>query len=232
MSEDADWLQVVARVVRAHFDETQGRGLLLAKVSGVLQAEGIDLPEVLGGRRLKAVLEAEATDSVSLVQHPLQPLVWALLPASESLPANLLDIFPPAKPVSGPAQRLPSFEPGFWSAFVKPLSEDHRRTISTDQRPTVFVDHPASSTEINEAFEVDRSDIIPADLSGIQKVEAVRSKASQWATRKGLLIESFYVNRAKSSPKLSDSWVERLLRLDDNDLARISIPLDIVKRIF
>lgn len=231
MSDQAQsWLEALSQHTEQHYRATQ-RGLLLPQLSAALKTQGFDLREVLAGRRLKAAIEADASDLVELVQHPLQHLVWAVVPKGVELPANKAELFPEPKVHPADADRLPSFQPGFWGAFVYPIGEGCRRLVLVDRKPIVFQDVEEESPDLSDGVEVTRDDLIDTQLSGASKAEAVRQKIADWVVRKGFSIETFYVSRPKVESPVSSEWLSKLISLEDRDLARISIPLDILKRI-
>lgn len=122
----------------------------------------------------------------------------------------------------------PRFRPSFWAAFRVPLDETMARYIST-QEPIRFLDISSSDPKPGNHIEIGRQFIASSDSESIE----IQQKIGEWLKENDLDPKPFLIDaKEKSIPLPSKDVLGRLLlSLDSDDLKRVHIPMDIVKKL-
>ena len=225
-SEKPDTLadQIVASV-RQYWDNHH-RPLLLSRLGG---QEGGEIARLLkqrtDGLSLRVYMQDELAGRVTVIQHSSRRELVGAIPVGEIVEDAdaLLERITRVRSV----QTGRRFHPAFWAAFLKPLDEPKRRYISV-QAPVHFRDslpddQPKGFVEIESRY-------VAGPEVGLEKVH---QKAESWLTDKGI-DETPFLLRAKTGIEnlpTNDLLSRLLLSLDDDDLQRVSMPLDIVKKL-
>lgn len=176
---------------------------------------------------LKAYLSSHLVDRVQVVQHSERPHLVGVLPVdvdvdSEGGADALLE-----KTQSTSKDATHRFHPAFWAAFRKPLDESKRRYLSV-REPIRFRDLPETDAP-DDHHEIAREYIGGPDVDPDQ----VQQTAQQWLANKGLQ-DSIYslMTRPRSESIRSKDLLDRLLQsLTPEDLKRISMPLDVIRKL-
>ena len=211
--------------VREWWDEHR-MPLLLSRLGSQYNGEiARQTREQAGG--LGAYLHQRLSDRVRVIQHSTRPPLIGAIPADIDAGAIgdfdvLLD-----RTRSQAPQTAPRFHPGFWAAFRKPLHESKRRYMSV-QAPLHFQDEPPDHRP--EGFvEVAREYVVGPEAEATD----VQQKIQVWLADNGLEPTAFLVTSKAGTAHLpSDDLLGRLLlALDQDDLERLSMPLDIVNKL-
>lgn len=226
------WIEEVVRIARGHYEQTK-RAFPLPLVLPALQAKGLDSSQFLQGRKLKSALEADGRAVLSVIQNPNNPLAWAVVPQDIVDEGGGHNLFPEATKRADQRQPTARYFPAFWAAFIKPLEAGHRRFLATNEKLVRF-DDLITENPLPDKIEILRQDVV--ELDGEAEVPAydiVHDKAQAWAQRNGIQLSRFVIQAKPSSLRgvSGDDWFIRILQLPDSDLARISIPLDVLKKV-
>lgn len=178
---------------------------------------------------LKTYLRSHLVDRVQVVQHSERPQLVGVLPVdvnvdSEGGADELLE-----KTQSTSKDATHRYHPAFWAAFRKPLDESKRRYLSV-REPIRFWDLPEADAP-DDHHEIASEYIVGPDVEPDQ----VQQKAQQWLANKRLQ-DSIYIyslmTRPRSESIPSKDLLDRLLQsLDPEDLKRISMPLDVIRKL-
>ena len=215
----------IVSLVREWWDEHQ-MPLLLSRLGNQYEGEiARQTKEQAGG--LGAYLHRRLSNRVRVIQHGTKPPLIGVIPADVDTDAigdfdALLD-----RTRSQAPQTLPRFHPAFWAAFRKPLHESKRRYMSV-QAPLHFQDElpdhrPAGFVEVAREYVVGPD----AETTDVQQ------KIQAWLADNGFEPTSFLMaGKAGTAHLPSDDLLGRLLlALDQDDLKRLSMPLDIVSKL-
>ena len=178
--------------------------------------------EQVGG--LGTYLRNRLQDRVRVIQHTTKPTVIGAVPSDADVPnSNLDELLNQTQTQSHKTTfRL---HPAFWAAFRKPLGDSLRRYMSI-QPPLHFrdVDQEIQSSGF---VEIRREYVLAADADA----KTVQDTINMWLADNGLDATAF--GRANRPPSLpSDDLLGRmLLALEPEELKRMSIPLDIVRKL-
>ncbi len=176
---------------------------------------------------LAGYLRERLADDVRVIQHSTKPVVVGAIPAEVEGQPGEFDLW--LERTHGQSVGLPPrFHPAFWAAFRVPLDEEKRRYMSI-QPPLRFTDaypedRPDGDHHLEIEWEYINSDTEPSEVQ--QNVE-------DWLEANGLEAAPFLAAN-KPSPRggPSDDLLGRLIStLDQEDLRRISMPLDIIAKL-
>ncbi|MCY3873611.1 MAG: hypothetical protein OXF88_04885 [Rhodobacteraceae bacterium] len=175
---------------------------------------------------LKAYLESHLAERVRVVQHSSKPQVIGALPAQNSIDDGISidELFSEA---SGPkAVAVARYHPAVWAAFRKPLDNGNVRYLSVEGLIR-FVD---VTSAMNRAgyVKVDREFIGSMD----NDPKVIETNILRWTDTNGL--DAFRFRSRKPSVRQfpsNDLLSAFLASLGEEDLRRISIPLDIVHKL-
>ena len=196
--------------------------LLLSRLGGEDGGEIGRLAKQEAGS-LGAYLRHRLDARVRVIHHSAKPTVAGAIPADVPAGANA-DFDRPLGQSSGAG---PRFQSAFWAAFRVPLDESRGRYMSI-QAPLRFVD--VSPEERPDGFlEVAREYIVGPDAEATE----VQQRAQDWLAVNGLDQDPFLSkNKADVARLPSDDLLGRLLlALEPDELKRISMPLDVVRKL-
>ena len=186
---------------------------------------------------LQLYLVNRLKDHIRVVSHSSIPPMIGVVPATEE--GDMDDAFDrlskESRDRSSSSGRF--YHPAFWFAFVKPLDTSNRRYLSPDDSPW-FQD--TTSEEAPDGFvEVERKYIANSGIETLEihsNISEIHSNISSWCTANNLDPERFRSTKESNKPRKtrlpSEDLLGRvLILLDTEDLKRISMPLDIVKKL-
>lgn len=215
----------VKKKVREHF-EREKAGMLLQNLGWAIFKERPELRAVLGTQKLKPFLKSHMSADVDVLPSPVRPLDSWAFPAGLGLDPSDELLFR-ATAVRPSEQRL-RYHPAVWSAFTKPLEPGRRRLLwlepeprFNDQEPTQQPPHPGSLV-VN----------VPAvDPTSESFLEEIHASIARW-TQENELGYDKVAPRKSDPPRQSTSLLDAILStLDDGDLRRCTLPLDIVRKL-
>jgi hypothetical protein len=225
----SNWVDLVVQEARQRL--ANGRALLLAQIPAVLRKHGLNLEEILANRTLRTALHIDGNEKLLMIQDPDNRLVWGVVPKSDPLPNDIRPLFNRSQQDRVPIP--PRFRRAFWTAFIKPIPADHKRYILT--QGSHFSDIPNSQPPPLDAIEVKPEDVVQPDLlSSALKDDAILAAVRRWTAREGLTLSDFYSTQSLSSPRADtrSPAFPAFHSLDQDDLKRIMVPMDIVVKLW
>ena len=174
---------------------------------------------------LEAYLRSYLVNRVQVVRHSARHQLVGVLPVDVDVDSGADALLEKTQSTSKDEARR--YHPAFWAAFRKPLDESKRRYVSI-QEPIRFVD--SSETDPPDAhYEIAREYIADPDFDP----EQVQKKVQQWLTDKGIRHLAYsLMPRPRPENMRSGDLLDRLLHsLEPEDLKRISMPLDVIRKL-
>ncbi len=166
-------------------------------------------------------------DRVRVIYHSSKPSVAVVIPKEiEEDEGSLFERIP--KAMHDRASAGPRFHPALWAAFRVPLDEPMARYIST-KKPIRFFDAPFGESQPDHYREIGRKFVGTPDSTP----DEMRKRVGQWLDENKLDATLFLADpkeKPTSFPS-KDLLSHLLLSLDSDDLRRMSIPMDIVKKL-
>lgn len=177
---------------------------------------------------LAAYLHRRLADRVKVVQHSMKPSVIAAVPVDVGVDSDggvdaLLDKTHGRTTDTG--RRF--LHPALWAAFRAPLDETNERYVKLDD-PIRFKDVAPENRPIDQV-EINRKYVADPNATPSQIYENI----ARWAAEKDLNLDVFSSGKSAGGESLpTDDLLGRfLLALDTDDLEKISMPLDVVKKL-
>lgn len=225
--------QSIVALAAEHWSEE--RVLLLAQIGQYLTRQGINLRDALGNRKLAAYLADELEGVLRVVPSPTDPLVQAVVPAVVEQENITADHFKRAGRRATDVSHGKRFDRSLWLAFSRLIAPGQKRIVTLGDK-VVFVDLPESA-EVATGVPVGADDIVPV-IDGQTKHDRdlqIAQKITQWIERNG--VQSEAVLERQQQPRVqtqrSESALGLLLAtLDADEMRRISMPLDIVNKLY
>ena len=207
------------------FWRDHNRPLLLSQLGGQDNGEiGKRAKEMAGG--LGTYLRLRLPDRLRVIQHSTRPTVIGAIPVGDDMPDGNFDALLNQTQTQSDNTTL-RFHPAFWAAFRKPLDHSMRRYMST-QPPLHFRDEPVE-IQSSSFIEIERKYIADpgADVKTVEQI------ISSWLGEHDIDAAAFGSDRRMTTARLpSDDLLGRLLlALEPGELQRMSIPLDIVRKL-
>ena len=201
--------------VRQHWDEEQ-TPLLLSTLGAVGDIREHVKNE---GSNLAGYLRNRLAGQIRVIRHTDNSAVVAAVPAGASGDFDSLLEKVRGRHAGADASR---FAPALWAAFRRPLDDTKERYVSV-KRPIRFVD-------VVQEERPEGQIAVPREY--ISEAPGIYERIEKWIqenniARAPLLFEI----RAGEKLPASDVLGRFLLALEPEDLARVSIPLDIVKKL-
>jgi hypothetical protein len=217
----ADWQAALEQAVRERWDNHQV--FFVAQVKPFLARQGFDVEEIVAGRQVRHFIEKELP-SVQQIQNEREPTNWGLVPADAEFEPPAAQYFQ-SQARRGPRHDYP-YQNALRTALTRPLAENCARWLLFN--PPRFTDLPNGSTQ-PEGVELPRRLINP-DASN----EQLSRTTERFLADAGLDPADFKAGqpRSVSQPQRERSALHHLLTvLREEDLNRISMPLDIVRHL-
>lgn len=215
--------------VQQHWDE-QGSACYLSNLGSKLKKDVPESQKVIADG-LHEYLRRNPI--VKVVQHPEIKQKIGAIPLSVTVPDRIEDLFG-KKASSSSDWKWGSYEQVFWDAFIKPIDGEVRFVCLNDTG--VEVSDGQASEKKEGCYEITSEDLT-RDLAGAtiaERVAATHEAINTWLDKNALQQETF------SAPKKSlrrsdgdrlDQFLTVFESLSEEDLARISLPLDILLKL-
>ena len=178
-------------------------------------------------QNLGSYLRNYLAEFVRVVGHPDKASVIGVVPAeAEDFSIDAFDrLATSAGSLSSPG--TPRYHAAFWAAFRKPLDIPKRRYLSLEP-PTHFRDMELEETP-DGFIEIEPRYIADADMETIEIVKHIE----EWIELNKLDESQFlWAHKKKDSTLPPNSLLDRFLfALDPEDLKRVSMPLDVIKKL-
>lgn len=130
------------------------------------------------------------------------------------------------------------YDQSFWNIFVYGVTGRYFIIVNESEQ-SWRADSNVSTAEHEKSYEIIESDIVslPRETPMTEKVAAVHRAITTWLEKNGLSRALFERRVARTSSGAEGTFLESnfaaaLSKLDSVDLARISMPMDLVKKIF
>ncbi|SEJ77911.1 hypothetical protein [Pseudomonas sp. NFR16] len=214
-----DFRNFILESTHAHYGKT-GQALLLAAIGHLASAQGIKIRDELNGVKLTKFITDHLSDELDIVQSNTDRLVFGVVPKGQSPadPALSTTMRPPEFPLSDVNRALQA-------AFLRPIKHERTRYVLT--QPTLsYVDVAAGQTPPLGGIALEGT-FLPTPEQAANPV-ILRSFIERFAN--AYQIEIGYVRNPRGP--LVDSLLSKIVEcLTDDELARVSIPLDIVAKL-
>lgn len=175
---------------------------------------------------LRWYLRNQLADDLQVVQHSTKPQLVGVLPRHVDVDADddgdsLLE-----KTIDESVVPGPRYHPAFWAAFRKPLDKSRNRYMSI-RSPIQFQDSP--SAERPDGFIQITSEYVAGPHA---EHATVQQRVQEWLADNKLQPSVFLSTGASADPEQPADLLDRLLHaLDPSDLERITMPLDVVRKL-
>ena len=213
------------KIVQEHWTQHRSAILLSQLGSRIDRAVSIRIKEEYGN--LAGYLRKELPYDISLLHSSVNPTIVGAVPADAATsddedPETLL-LYTPKRPQRSSRR----FHPALWAAFVKELAPDARRHLSIGPPPR-FRDLDQEAT-LENSIEIPREYIIGTD----ENAGRVHESISTWLQKNRLEEVNFLAGVDAPNAHLpSDDLLGRLVvALSPDELRRLSIPMDIVRKL-
>lgn len=225
--------KAVVSIVAEEFERT-GRVVLLSNLGQDLLKGGVDYRPILDKRRLADFIRTELADRVTLVPVPGKDKVVGIHPAGVDL-ANQENPFGPAPAPKQPVGKIeadeekrPMLHRQVWFAFSHFLADGQVRLLELQPEP-VYRDVPENSKLPEGGHKVDRELIVPVgSMVKSDRDAQIYENITRWARDTNIPLSGLVATKEERAERRN--LLDELLRtLGHSELARISIPLDIVK---
>ncbi|MFD1837305.1 hypothetical protein [Paracidovorax cattleyae] len=220
-----DFRAFVKKKVDEHFDRERA-GMLLQNLGWAIFKEKPELRAVMGTQKLKYFLKSHMSTDVSVIPSPLRPLDSWAFPAGLDLDPSDEKLFRVTAPK--PAEQRLRYHPAVWGAFTKPLEPGHRRLIWLEPEPKFSDQEPIEQPPPAGSLTVDVPAVDPGSESFLEEIHA---RIAKWMQENEVGYEKL-APRKSEPPSHSKSLLDAILStLDDGDLRRVTLPLDIVHKL-
>ena len=201
--------------------------LLLSRLGNLIDKE--DSRQIKQkGFSLRSYITHNLSDRIRLIQDKDNPVIIASTPKeiNEDEYRLIEKLLRDGHKEEG--DKNPRFRPAVWAAFKIPLDKDKERYIDPKE-PIHFRDIPSKEGP-QEGIRVDRKFITGDSDSDPTEIG---DKIREWLKENNLEEILFLASRQIKSTRLpSDDLLGRLLfSLDSDDLKRVSMPLDVIKKL-
>ena len=215
----------IVRWVEEYWTEHE-KPLLLSQLGGLENGEIATLTKQESGS-LKAYLREHLEDRVRVIQHSSKFAVIGAIPAQAKIAEDISDDELIHRTSSPLTKHVAHYLPSVWRAFRKPIEDSKRRYLSV-KAPFHFVDGTEEGKP-EGLVEVDREFVAETNSDPIE----IERKILSWVEGNKLEISLFQSKRRLSGQQLpaNDLLSKLLVSLSEEDLRRISMPLDIVRKL-
>ena len=173
---------------------------------------------------LGAYIKNRLATKVRIIRHTTKFTIVGAIPFEAGVPDENVDELL-EKAIAQPGETISRFHPALWAAFRKPLGANLRRYISA-QLPLHFKD---VSEEIQSGYaQIEPEYIVDANADAA----TVQRSISKWlAEQKDIDVAALKATKRIARLPSDDLLGRLLLALGTEDLKRMSIPLDIIKKL-
>lgn len=228
--------QEIVELVTEHW-HTHQKVYLLSNLGQTLMRRGFDLQAILAGRKFMNYISTELKDKIIVFPSPNNPLKIGVVPANVEVTESTEAIFSPPDNRHGGDPKIPTFAPAFWAAFTRPIPTGRVRTLSLS--PKIQFQEVSETAATQSGKRTVSSDfIVSAETSDSGDYrKRVYENIQRWLVENtidesAVLARSSTTERATTEERTRSSLLEHLLStLTDEEMRRISLPLDIVARL-
>ncbi len=226
--------KIIIKTVKNHWDQHK-TVCLLSILGSKLKAEIPDNNKVLS-KGLRDYLQQNAL--VDVVHHPNIEQKVGAVPLKTDLSDDITKLFKQQKQIESTQTRL-FYKQEFWNAFVNKLEDGQVRIVMPDVDGELVIKDVAEDQlkEQTGSYQIKSTDIFPSGLDTkiFENADIMRKKIIDWVESQGLRREVFLRKADRTNSRGHNDKVTLLLSafegFDDDDLARVSIPLDILSKL-
>lgn len=220
--------KLIEEYVQQHWDD-KGTAHYLSNLGSRLKKELPDSQKVIADGLAEFI---RRNPVVKVVQHPQIYQKIGAVPLSVDVPEQIEELF--AKKASSSSSsdgRWGSYEQAFWDAFIKPIDGQVRFVCFDDAGIEVSDGQPIANK--GKCYEI-RAEDQTKELSGVtisERVAATHEAINTWLEKNALGQEVFSAPKQSTSRRVGgrmDEFFDLFGGLREEDLARISIPMDII----
>ena len=244
MNTSIDNLNILKELIKRLADDTYSReqkGMLLSRVGESIAKLPPDVRDALGNRKLAEFIQEELGDSVRVHTSPNNSIVKIILPTHVQVNGNLVDFIPVRTNTKNLTEHAPRYSRAFWAAFSHPLPAGHTRVIVLDPQVN-FEDISSAPPQLEPNKKALPADLITdetVESNPVKRVQLINEKIKQWLQDNEVDIDTVlakaeigHASALKIASLQRRSMLEILLgALDDTELRRIQMPLDIVAKL-
>ena len=231
MAKAENWMDILLEAARQSYASSQ-QGIILSRIPSILRQSGIEKDDIFSeGRKLRELIATEAGAHLRLVQNEESPLDWAILPHDLKISEPHSKYFPSLKePSTGPSPKR--FISTFWQGFTRHVPNGHKRWLFRGQQLSiedrVGAGVPESAVEIERMYTAKPDELVIASSEVMTRIEA-------WANAHKIdpnefLVKSIDLRHPPITKSEGHSLASMIKAMTTEDLARVTIPLDIVAR--
>lgn len=216
----------------------EGKGLLLSQVGDRLSKQHPELRNVLGSRKLVGFIETDLTNDVQILTSPENPIVKVILPENVAVNENMMQFFPQRGTTSS-SVRKPRYNHAFWAAFSHRLVSGRTRLVGFE--PQVHYEDIEGNVPVGTIKKVVPRELIIDETTEpdlVKRTQRINKIISDWLQTNNLSLDIVEAKAEKewASARIPGSNKGSLLEvllaaLDDADLKRIQMPLDVVAKL-
>lgn len=227
--DDNELKQKIVDLVTQHWSDDK-RPILLAQLGQVLARDGIDLRSALRGRRLRSFLSEELNDRLQIIQSPGDQLVQGVVPLEAVAQGEA--VFKSAVEHAPAKSAAPRYHPRFWLAFLKQMPPGYNRIINLAE-PITFRDVIEGAEMSPGEHEIRAKDLVAGEnLQKSERDAKTLERIRGWLQENGVDESVVLAKPRDPKPQFADSLLFALLdAIEDSDLKRIALPLDIVRKL-
>ena len=202
---------------------------------GIINLYGLGYKAILGDG-LSDYLRQNSL--VHVVQFPNVKQKIGAVPLSIKMPDDPTTLFKSRKDVDAAPNR-PIYKQEFWDSFIRRIEDGHTRSVTPNADGQLQIKDIVRDafTDGTGSYQIETNDLSPITLgkTDVEKAAATHRQIEIWMTSKALSRELFVKKTDYANSKRRDDKIALLLGafegLPDDDLARISIPLDILSKL-
>lgn len=213
---------------------TNKTGVFLSQI-GLLITKNPDFKKTMKEKKLADFIETELSSDVQIISPPESPKLKIALP--KHVRVDNSNNFVPVRDQNSGLDSMPRYNKSFWAAFSHPLADGCHRYIKFD--PEIYFEDNASVASLSSEYKKIPPEFIISWSQGPEESPAQISKRiaesiNRWLAENHVDIDLVKVKSGekKSLVSQNDSLLDQLISaLDEADLKRIQIPLDIIVKL-
>ncbi len=175
---------------------------------------------------------------VHVLQHPNSVQKVGAVPLKTDISGDISKLFRFQKKTER-MQAKPFYKHEFWNAFIRKIKDGQVRIVTLGANEEIDIRDIAEDqlSEQTDSYQIRQTDISSLDSDTVSSEEStnIQAKIKSWLNSKDLNDEMFLMKRSHASLRGHSDKIILLLSVfeefDDDDLARVSIPLDILSKL-
>lgn len=217
--------------------ENEGTGVYLSQIGTLIAKDSPQLRDSLDGRKLADFIAEEMTDAIQIIPLSKSSNLKIALPITVQVNDNIMEFIPKRNATTSSAMETPRYNSAFWAAFSQPLPDGYTRLIEFEPELR-FEDIKGEPSPTSTKKKVSPDFIITqaqvTELTPAQRSTLIARKIKNWLLENevGFDLVKAQIMDAKVSGSRKESLLEVLIAaLDESELKRIQIPLDVVAKL-